>query len=377
MTKNSPKNLNIVHIASGDLWAGAEIQLFTLAKQLVRSPNTILTVILLNHGKLESELINSNISVYVIDERKLNSLVIFKKLVRLLRDLGPDIVHTHRVKENVLGSIAAKLSGVAYSVRTAHGASEHRPPWWKLWKHIYYYADLFCGKFLQSRIIAVSPELNTRLRDYFNNKVVTIENGVDLKAVYSHMDQPVAIPGRGTSTRICIVCRLVQVKRVDIFIEVANILINEFGEQLEFYVFGDGPLLDEYNALIEKQELSRQVHMMGFKDDITAWLGKMNLLMITSDHEGLPMNLLEAMSLKIPVISHAVGGITEVLGHGNYGMLVNEQNIGNYVSVIKKYLNDPNVFAKKAEKGYEFIVNKYTAEKNSGAYLDLYQELIS
>lgn len=374
MTKNSPEDLKIVHIASGDLWAGAEIQLFTLAKQLARSPNVIVTVILFNHGMLEQTLINNNVSVYVINEQKLNSIVIFQKLVRLLRELGPDIVHTHRVKENILGSVAAKLSGVAHSIRTAHGASEHRPPWWKLWKHIYHYADLFCGRFLQSRIIAVSSELNMRLQDQFNGKVITIENGVDIEAIYSHTDQQVTIPGRDTSTRICIVCRLVSVKRVDIFIEVANALTNEL---VEFYIFGDGPLLDEYSTLIEKQGLSKQVHMMGFKDNITAWLGKMNLLMITSDHEGLPMNLLEAMSLKLPVISHAVGGITGVLGHGNYGMLVSEQNTGDYVTVIKKYLNDPDVFVKKAEKGYEFIVNNYTAEKNSDAYLKLYRDLIT
>ncbi len=377
MLENSPKNLKVVHIASGDLWAGAEIQLFTLAKQLVSIPDIRLTVVLLNHGTLEQELIDNNISVYVINEQQLNSIVILRKLILLLREIGPDIVHTHRVKENILGTIAARLSGVVHSIRTAHGAPEHRPPWWKLGKHIYHYADLFCGKFLQSKIIAVSSELNIRLQVDFNGKVFTVENGVDIGAIYMRSDQQVTFPGESASTRICLVCRLVPVKRVDIFIEVANSIINEMGEQVEFYIFGDGPLLDECNLLIEKRGLSKHMHMMGFKDNMSAWLAKMNLLMITSDHEGLPMNLLEAMSLKVPVISHAVGGISRVLGDGDYGMLVSEQNIEDYVTLVKKYLNNPDVAINKAEKGYEFIVNHYTAKKNSDAYLKLYRDLTS
>lgn len=377
MLKNSPKKLKVVHIASGDLWAGAEIQLCTLARQLVRVSDISLTVVLLNHGILEQKLVNSNISVCVINERKLNSIVILHKLFLLLRRIGPDIVHTHRVKENILGSIAARLSGVRYSVRTVHGASEHRPHWWKIWKHIYRYADLFCGKFLQSKIIAVSPELNIRLQDDFDGKVVTIENGVDIEAIYTPSTQQIIIPGKETATKICIVCRLVPVKRVDIFIEVAKILINELGEQVGFYIFGEGPLLDEYSMLIKKQDLSGHIHMMGFKKNIAAWLAKMNLLMITSDHEGLPMNLLEAISLKVPVISHAVGGIPEVLGHGDYGLLVGEQNIESYVGGVKKYLKNPDVVIEKAEKGYEFIIENYTAEKNSNAYLHLYRNMTS
>lgn len=377
MAKNSLKKLKVVHIASGDLWAGAEIQLFTLAKQLVRVPDIKLTVILFNHGTLERELVNNNVSVFVINERNLNGVVILHKLILLLRRIGPDIVHTHRVKENILGSIAARLSGVAHSIRTAHGASEHRPSWWKLWKHIYHYVDLFCGKFLQSKVVAVSPELNARLQDGFDGKVVTIENGVDIGAIYTHSAQQVILPGKEISIRICIVCRLVPVKRVDMFIEVASVLINELGEQVEFYIFGDGPFLDECNMLIKKQGLSRHIHMMGFKDNIPAWLAKMNLLMITSDHEGLPMNLLEAMSLKVPVISHAVGGIPGVLGHGDYGMLVSEQNIGSYATLIKQYLRNPDIFIKKAEAGYEFMIENYTAEKNSNAYLKLYRDLRS
>ncbi len=58
-------------------------------------------------------------------------------------------------------------------------------------------------------------------------------------------------------------------------------------------------------------------------------------------------------------------------------MLVSGQNIGDYVTLIKKYLNNPDVAINKAEKGYKFIVNHYTAKKNSDAYLKLYRDLTS
>lgn len=375
MVNNSAENLKLVHIASGDLWAGAEIQLFTLAKQLVNTPDIRLTVVLFNYGELECQLLAHNVSVYIIDEKKFNGIIIFKKLLSLLRDIDPDIVHTHRTKENILGSIAAKLGGVKQTVRTVHGAPEHKPPFWKIWKYIYLWLDVLCGKYLQSNIVAVSSDLNCLLQPIFSRRVITIENGVDIDAI-STSSKILAIPGNKQAIKICIVCRLVPVKRVDLFIEMAIKFLNKYNDAVEFYIFGDGPLTDECNRLIDRSGISDRIYMMGFQDNMSAWMGNMDVLMITSDHEGLPMNLLEAMSLQLPVISHAVGGITKVLGDGEYGILVKNQDIDEYVAALQKYVNNDKLYIKKAAAGHEFIKSNYSASKNSAAYIKLYRTLM-
>ncbi len=375
MVNNNLENIKILHIASGDLWAGAEVQLFTLAKELVGNPYIVLTVVLFNHGELERCLNAHNIHVHVIDEHKFNSLIIFRKLLSLLRDLNPDIVHTHRTKENILGSIAAKLAGVSKSIRTVHGAPEHKPPFWKFLKYISSQTDILCGKYLQSCVVAVSSELNDLLRSRFGDGIVTIENGIDMdfNVVASDM---VAIPGGKDAIKVCIVCRLVPVKRVDLFIEVAGIFLNEFDDAVEFYIFGDGPLLGECNRLIDASGKAGFIHLMGFQKDMPAWMKKMDLLMIISDHEGLPMNLLEAMSLQLPIISHAVGGITKVLGNGEYGQLIRGQNVGDYVAAFREYLDNCERYIKKAMAGCEFIKNNYSASRNADLYTKLYRTLI-
>ncbi len=77
--------VNVLHIASGDLWAGAEVQLFTLAKALENNTNTKVHIILLNHGRLEKELISCGIDVTVLDESTLNGFQILHKLIHVIK----------------------------------------------------------------------------------------------------------------------------------------------------------------------------------------------------------------------------------------------------------------------------------------------------
>ena len=157
MTQESPPH--IIHIASGDLWAGAEVQLFTLAKALDQSSNARVGVVLMNHGELEKRLIQQEIPVTVLDETKLNGFQILWHLVQLLKKQKPDLVHTHRIKENILGSLAALFSGNIPSLRTVHGAPEHSSGWVKPHKQLFYSLDKLTGHYLQQRIVAVSNDL--------------------------------------------------------------------------------------------------------------------------------------------------------------------------------------------------------------------------
>jgi len=112
--------MHICHIASGDLWAGVEAQVATMASYLAERPEIKVTAVLLNDAWLAAELRRIGIDVAVVDERRNNSAAIVAYLVRYLRDARVHIVHTHRYKENTLGTVAAKLAGVPHVVRTVH-----------------------------------------------------------------------------------------------------------------------------------------------------------------------------------------------------------------------------------------------------------------
>src|SRR5207342_646827 len=107
----SSSPMRVCHVMSADLWAGAEVQVATIASYLVRQPDVRLTAVLLNDGRLAWELRALGIEVAVVDEHRHGSAAIVAALARFFRTHRVAILHTHRYKDTVLGTIAAKLAG--------------------------------------------------------------------------------------------------------------------------------------------------------------------------------------------------------------------------------------------------------------------------
>ncbi len=367
------KSLKIVHLASGDLWAGAEVQLLNLVLGLQKIEHIEINVILLNPGLLSEKLIENNIKTIVLDESQLNSIQIFFHLTQALKVITPDIIHTHRQKENILGSFAGLFIPKSHSIRTVHGANEHPPKFWQVNKTLIHLLDWFCGRFIQSKIIVVSSELKNKLSKKFpTSRLSIIENGIDISLVKQFAANNTNLPGSESNIKIAFIGRLSPVKRPDIFIDIAKNLLTENSGKYDFYIIGDGPLKNECFNTIKNNGLKANVFMIGFKKDLPAYLSKMNLLYMTSDHEGLPMILLEAMTLKIPIVSHAVGGIPNILNEGEYGTLIKNQNLKPYVDAAQQYIKNPVPFKSKADKAFKNLLKNYTAEINAKKIHDLY-----
>lgn len=370
--------MNVVQIASGDLWAGAEAQLYYLSMQLHRRDNLSLYVVLFNHGELEARLRARGVDVWVYDERRLSSVQILLRLVSLFRRLNPDVVHTHRRKENVLGALACLfVRGTGtHSIRTMHGAEEFTAQWWQMHKLLPRLLDWLTGRYLQDKIVAVSDELGELVKQRFSEgKTAVIENGIDIDELFSRSDEPVDLPGPVDAIRVAFVGRLAPVKRPDMFLRVARVLAQEVPNDFCFYMFGDGPLSGDVRTLCVNWGLDDQVFMMGFKSNIHAYLSKMDVLLITSDHEGLPMNLLESLCLGVPVISHAVGAIPKVLANGLYGALVSRQDANEYAERIRGYLSNPDQIVEMVRRGRMMAETRFSATANATAYYDLYTRL--
>jgi len=375
MKTTKPQPVNILHIVSGDLWAGAEVQFFTLAKTLGKHSEAILNVILLNHGTLEQKLIEHGINVIVIDENNFNSIRVLLKLISTIKKIQPDIIHTHRVKENILGSISALVNGNIPSLRTAHGAAEHKPAWYQIPKRLILYLDLLCGRFLQKKIVAVSEDLAKILAStYPQKKIVVIENGIDIDALSQIKKHEENL---SPTMRICLAGRLAPIKRVDIFIQTAQHVKKVQPDlPVSFHIYGDGPLLEELKTLSRQSQTEDIVHFEGHSDDILSELQKMNALLMTSDHEGLPMILLEAMTLQIPIITHAVGGIPQLLDHGTCGFLVDEHSAAGYTDKILQLHNAPEETTEKTRLAFARVNNFYSAKENAKKYSREYQQLV-
>jgi len=368
-----PATIHVLHIASGDLWAGAEVQLFTLTCALNKLADTRVSVILFNHGTLEKKLLEMGISVFVYDESKTGSLKLLQQLRLAIKKIQPDVIHTHRSKENILGSIAALLSGRIPSLRTVHGAPEHLAPIYKLHKRIIPLLDRLCGRYYQRSIVAVSPDLAKTLETKFpEHRVNMIENGIDTES-FAHLSKP---EKNTNHSRIGIIGRLVPVKRVDLFIQTAILIKQQHPElSLDFCIYGDGPLAEDLQNRVNRQHAENYIHFEGHCENIAMQLQTLDALLMTSDHEGLPMVLLEAMCLKTPIIAHAVGGIPHLLEQGKSGTLVHDHNAETFAAAITRQLTHHEETQRKTQNAFARVNQHYSAQQNASNYLHLYRQI--
>lgn len=375
MKKNT--SVSVLHISSGDLWAGAEVQLFTLATALKEHTNTTVTIVLFNHGQLEKKLQDKNFHVIVLDESKLNGFRILKELLAIIQDIKPDVIHTHRTKENILGSFAALLSGNTPSVRTAHGAYEPKLSWHQLAKRFIQFLNNFCANFLQKNIIAVSPELSSVLKKQFSRKkIVVIENGIDIDALQSHLNNQQKNTDASAPIKVGIAGRLAPVKRVDLFIKAACLTLKKHPQlNISFHIYGSGPLRDELEKLLGKCNNNSAIHFEGHCDNMHQALIDLDVLVISSDHEGLPMILLEAMVLNTPVIAHSIGGMPEVLDDGNCGLLIKQHDADSYANAFYALATNANVRLQLSSRAHKRVVECYSSTSKAIEYHTLYQAL--
>lgn len=375
--RNRKNKTSVIHIMEGAIWAGAEVQLYYLATALQRAETHDIEVILLNHGILEQSLRDCDIQVTVFDESRMGVATLFLKLFTHLLRKRPCIVHAHKQKDSILASAATCLLSGTICVRTMHGAYESRIRAWQLHKQIFRFADLFCGRYLQKRTVSVSAELTQALAAYIpRNQVVTIENAVDTEAIILRSRLPEILPGRIDCVRVAIIGRFVPVKRMDIFLHIVHDLIQSGERRAQYFILGDGPLSDNIYALAAELGLTNDVHFLGFRDNVPSLLAKMDLVLMTSDHEGTPMSLLEALTLQVPIIAHAVGGIPDVLDHGNCGTLISQNRPADFAHAIRTFIDEPQPFREKAKRGYEYVRKRYSANRMAEDYMKLYGRLI-
>ncbi len=299
-----------MHIISGDLWAGAEVQAYTLLKEL--RTDCDLHVILMNPGELADRLAALKIPVTILDETKMNAGKILLGMRKIMLVFRPDVIHTHRQKENVLGAIANMFSVRAKSVRTSHGAPEFSA---KGYRRIQPLIDKFIGHHLQNGIISVSEDLTQKLNGIFPpDKIYTIMNGVDIESLRAHAFKADFRSNDPDKMHIGIIGRLEPVKRIDIFLQMAALITAQAEDNIvQFHIIGEGSQRNTLEKMSYELGLGDNVVFHGHRTDIPACVKSLDVVVMCSDHEGTPMIALETLALGVPLVAHNVGGLKHIL----------------------------------------------------------------
>lgn len=366
--------MKILQLASGDLWAGAEVQLFHMVSKMHATSNIEVVVILLNFGQLEAELTKKGIQVLVINEANFNVIQIILKLISIIKEFQPDVIHTHRTKENIIGGVSAFLTKCK-SIRTAHGLPEFNS---SLRNVIYTFLDRFSARFFQQRVISVSDELKEKLiTDFPHSKITVINNGVDIDYIEKQSKLDIGLSVDDNKFNICFIGRFVSVKRVDLFYGYAReVLMNKRNLNIHFHMVGDGPLLNTMKEQAEQDNIESKISFTGFIENTAPYLKQMDMILFTSDNEGLPMTLLEAMVLNVLVMARKkLSTIKEVLLDGECGYVDLNQDPIKFSIELENVINDSVQRRSKISLAHDTVLKNYSIDSCVKEYLLLYSAI--
>jgi len=371
--------IRVCHVAMADLWAGAEVQLAILLRSLARHEDLEVSAILLNAGRLAHDLQGAGIRTNVILEGERNPLSIMKKLSDYFRRNKIEVLHTHKYKDNILGALASVCHDIPYRVRTVHGASEPFEGLQALKMNFYEMLDGVINRWAVDRLLAVSFALRDPLVARFGiDKVTCIHNAIDVDQIRATRDPADLRKELGLDQHDFIIGtmgRLVPVKGLDVFLRAARIL-KDHGKTAKFIIAGDGPLRGLLQALSHQFGLEHEVLFLGHRNDSHDILGLMDLFVLPSLNEGIPLVLLEALALSRPVVATDVGGIPEVIEHGISGLLVRAGKEADLARGCLALIDDPVLAQRLGRAGRKRVEGAFSAEVMAENVANVYRTLV-
>lgn len=256
----------------------------------------------------------------------LRDVVTLVKLWRLMRRMRPDIVHTHTAKAGFVGRIAAWLARVPVRVHTFHGHVFHGY-FGRRKTQLFLWLERLTAR-LSDRLITISPGLIDELSATYHvaptEKFVNVPLGLELQPFAdtprhqgTFRDQ-FAIPR--DAPLIGSVGRIVPIKNHALFLDMAC-HVKQQRPDAHFVIVGDGELRGAVEAQTETLGLRDTVTFTGFMQDLKPVYSDMDVLVISSDNEGTPVSIIEALAAGVPVVSTAVGGVPDLLQQGAHGRL--------------------------------------------------------
>ena len=324
-------------------------------------------------GPLVSEIASAGVPVIVLNRKRGLDLRTLPALYRWLRLYRPRVVHTHLFAADSYGRTAAVLAGVPVIVSTRHNIGA--------WSGL---ARRTIARFLgliTSRTIACGDEVGRAMIQNERipaSKTVVISNGINLKR-FAAVDgaalrRELQVP-RGTRI-IGVAGRLhAQKGHLDLLEALAG-LRKHVSEWL-CVIAGSGVLEPEIRSSIQRLGLENHVRLIGQRRDMPNVLASLDLFVMPSRWEGLPMALLEAMALGIPVIATRVGSVPDVIEDESNGLLLPPGAPDELTGALRRLLSDSALAQRLGIAARTTVEQRFNAEQTARSYEALYCELLA
>ncbi len=368
------KKIRVLHVIPWLGMGGAERLVVNLSEAL--SENGIeVSVCSLYPGSgsvLEKMVEETGIPIYYLNKHKgFDPRMIFE-LHSLFARLKPDVVHTHL---SVLrySLLPAFLCGIPLRVHTVHNVAERETDSpGKIIRHLAFRL----GKVIP---VGVSGKVSETVKELYGINAEVIYNGIPVKRFRK-------IDNRHLRWKI-----YENVKDSDVvFIHIARfgaqknhrLLISAFRRalrrkrNLKLLLVGDGELRNEMENIVKAENLERDVFFLGLRKDVPELLSVSDVFVLSSDWEGLPMTVLEAMAAGKPVISTSVGGVPELVKNNSTGILVPPGNETLLCEAMIRLADAPDLREKMGKNGQNLVSDFFDIDLSAKKYKELYLRML-
>jgi len=347
---------------------GMEVMAARLTRSLTSRGHDVGITCIVEGGPLADQLRSEGYRVTVVRAPGLLTNIRAPSLERWLRDREPDVVHTH--SGAWLKAVrAARRGTVRCVVHTEHGLFDPEP-WYggALRRRAARYTDC---------VVAVSDPLHAMLtrRDGLDpEQVRVIPNGVDINRF-------APAPRTGDLHRrlgiddstflIGAVGRLAPVKNHAMLLE-AFALLGAHQPNAALVIIGDGTCRAALQEHISSHGLTGRAFLLGEAPDVATLYRDLDLFVLSSRHEGMPMSVLEAMASGVPVVSTSVGGVPDLLAHGRLGWLAPSDDAVALGEAMNAAIEDEDHRRTVALEARSEVIERYSEDTMLERYERLY-----
>ena len=362
--------MKVLHIINSLQYGGAEKMAIDLVASLRKRGIDGRLCCLEGEGELAPYARGLGIPVTVYNKKGGVDMRLLVHLFQLIRREKFDLVHTHNVAPLIYGSLAAKFTG-AVCLHTRHGRESKKPVRSMIWK-------------INKAVVAISED--TRKKILVDNpleeqKTTVIWNGINLDNYKpkSDLDRERLKSEMGLSSTdrvVGIVARLSPEKdHINLLRAFSTVL--QANTNAVLLIIGGGKLETELRDSAKTLQISDRVKFLGFRTDIMELLGLLDVFVLSSVTEGLPLTILEAMAVGKPVVATRVGGNAEAVEEGVTGLLVEPQNPQELGRALLSIVADPDKGFQMGLMGRKRVERDFSLQTMTEKYLALYGRIAS
>jgi len=374
LDRNNKGKINVVHLVEELTIGGLEKTLTAVVLNLNKKKYNVSVWCLREGGFFADKLVKEGIDVNILHISTSRNPLSIYKLYRLLKSHKFDIIHTHAYSAGTIGRISAFLAGIPVIISHNHSIYDYY--------NKYYHFVEWLLSLITDRVICISEVVNRFANETQRinaKKLITIHNGIDdvcpvTEKRSSDLKKELGLPINHSV--ICTIAHLEEHKGLKYLLESASLLLAS-RRDISFLFVGVGALERKLKKLCVDLKIEKNVIFSGERSDIPEILFSIDIFVLPSLREGLPLTILEAMACGKPVIATNVGGIPEIVVDGVSGILVSPKDPEALFRAMDELLNDRAKLTKMGHHGERVCEESFSSNAMIEKIENLYDSLLS